>query len=68
MSKRESNSVRLDKQGVPKVMHIFDYFADSLGMLSLNAISGLVGQLTYFYTDKVGRRQGQLPQCFLFAK
>ena len=68
MSKRESNSVRLDKQGVPKVMHIFDYFADSLGMLSLNAISGPVGQLTYFYTDKVGAAAGAIATMFLICK
>ena len=68
MSKRESNSVRLDKQGVPKVMHIFYYFADSLGMFSLNAISGLVGQLTYFYTDKVGAAAGAIATMFLICK
>ena len=68
MSKRESNSVRLDKQGVPKVMHIFDYFADSLRMFSLNAISGLVGQLTYFYTDKVGAAAGAIATMFLICK
>ena len=68
MSKKENNSVRLDKQGVPKVMHVFDYFADSLGMFSLNAISGLVGQLTYFYTDKVGIAAGAIATMFLVCK
>ena len=43
-----------DKFGVQKVMHFGDYFGDSLGQFALNAMSGLVGQLTYFYTDKVG--------------
>ena len=36
-----------DKFGVQKVMHTGDYFGDSLGMFALNAISGIVGQLTY---------------------
>lgn len=43
-----------DKFGVQKVMRLGDYFGDSLGQFALNAMSGLVGQLTYFYTDKVG--------------
>lgn len=43
-----------DKFGVQKVMRIGDYFGDSLGQFALNAMSGLVAQLTYFYTDKVG--------------
>ena len=51
MSKK---TLGLDKDGIQKVMRTGDYFADSLGQFSLNVISGLVGQLTYFYTDKVG--------------
>ena len=43
-----------DKFGVQKVMRTGDYFGDSLGQFALNAMSGLVAQLTYFYTDKVG--------------
>ena len=43
-----------DKFGVQRVMRRKDYLGDCLGQFSLNAISGLVGQLTYFYTDKVG--------------
>ena len=44
-----------DKMGIQKVMRIPDYLGDATGQFSLNAISGLVGQLTYFYTEKVGR-------------
>lgn len=68
MGRKNNNKVRLDKQGIPKVMHGFDYFADSLGMFSLNAISGLVGQLTYFYTDKVGVAAGAVATMFLICK
>lgn len=57
-----------DKFGVQKVMRKRDYFADSLGMFSLNAISGLVGQLTYFYTDKVGLAAGAIATMFLVCK
>ena len=44
-----------DKQGIQKVMYMSDYLGDAAGMFSLNAIAGVVGQLTYFYTEKVGR-------------
>lgn len=43
-----------DKFGVQKVMRLGDYFGDSLGQFALNAMGGLVAQLAYFYTDKVG--------------
>ena len=68
MSKKDPAAIRLDNQGVPKVMHGLDYFADSLGMFALNAISGLVGQLTYFYTDKVGIAAGAVATMFLLCK
>ena len=58
----------LDKDGVQKVMLTGDYFADSLGQFSLNAISGLVGQLTYFYTDKVGMAAGAVATVFFICK
>lgn len=58
----------LDKYGVQKVMHTGDYFADSLGQFSLNIISGLVGQLTYFYTDKVGIAAGAIATMLLICK
>ena len=49
-----------DKFGVQKVMRLKDYFGDALGQFSLNAISTMVGQLTYFYTDKVGMAAGAI--------
>lgn len=57
-----------DKFGVQKVMRFKDYFGDSLGMFALNAISGLVGQLTYFYTDKVGLAAGAVATVFMVCK
>lgn len=58
----------LDRNGIQKVMRIPDYFADSLGMFSLNAVSGLVGQLTYFYTEKVGLAAASVATAFLVVK
>ena len=51
----------LDSMGVQKSMRMTDYLGDGLGQMPLNIMSGLVGQLTYFYTEKVGLPAGQ---CF----
>lgn len=57
-----------DKDGIQKVMRVGDYFGDAMGQFALNAISGLVGQLTYFYTDKVGLAAGAVGTAFLIVK
>lgn len=57
-----------DKFGVQRVMRRKDYLGDCLGQFSLNAISGLVGQLTYFYTDKVGVAAGAVATAFLVVR
>lgn len=51
MAKKE---LGLDSMGIQKTMRFGDYLADAGGQFALNAISGLIGALTYFYTDKVG--------------
>lgn len=57
-----------DKMGIQKVMRMPDYLGDAAGQFSLNAISGLVGQLTYFYTDKVGIAAGAIATALLIVK
>ena len=57
-----------DKFGVQKVMRVKDYFGDATGQFALNAMSTLVGQLTYFYTDKVGRAAGAIATMFIVCK
>lgn len=57
-----------DKMGIQKVMRMPDYLGDAAGQFSLNAISGLVGQLTYFYTDKVGVAAGAIATTLLIVK
>lgn len=42
-----------DKFGVQKVMRLKDYFGDAMGQFALNAMASLVGQITYFYTDRI---------------
>ena len=57
-----------DKFGVQKVMRVKDYFGDATGQFALNAMSTLVGQLTYFYTDKVGMAAGAIATMFIVCK
>ena len=58
----------LDSMGVQKSMRMTDYLGDGLGQLPLNIMSGLVGQLTYFYTEKVGLAAGMVATMLLIAK
>ncbi|MFT8607387.1 glycoside-pentoside-hexuronide (GPH):cation symporter [Liquorilactobacillus ghanensis] len=41
-------------KGVRVPMGLKDFLGDASGTFTLNILSGLVGQLTYFYTDKIG--------------
>ncbi|TRY17644.1 sugar (glycoside-pentoside-Hexuronide) transporter [Tessaracoccus rhinocerotis] len=44
----------LDTQGIQKTMRFHNYLGDGAAQLGLNALTGMVGILVYFYTDKVG--------------
>jgi len=63
-----AEEVRYDRMGVEKTMILSDYLADGLGQLGLNIISGLIGQLIYFYTDKVGLAAGAVATMLLISK
>ncbi|MBV6375498.1 sugar (glycoside-pentoside-Hexuronide) transporter [Enterococcus casseliflavus] len=45
-----------------------DYLGDAAGMFGLNIILLSVGQLTYFYTDKLGLSVGLVGICLLVVK
>lgn len=66
MAKKKELGV--DSMGVQKSMRLTDYLGDGLGQLPLNIMSGLVGQLTYFYTEKVGLAAGMVATMLLVAK
>jgi len=57
-----------DKFGVQRTMRRRDFLGDSLGQFALNAMSGLIGQVTYFYTDKVGVAAGMVATVLLICK
>ena len=58
----------VDSMGIPKTMRLTDYFGDGCGQFTLNIMSGLIGQLTYFYTDKVGVAAGAVATMLMIAK
>lgn len=57
-----------DSQGVQKSMTKLDFLADGVGQMPLNIISGLIGQLTYFYTEKAGLAAGAVATMLMLAK
>lgn len=65
---RKKKELGVDRMGVQKSMRKIDYFGDGLGQIPLNIMSGLVGQLTYFYTEKVGLAAGMIGTMLLIAK
>lgn len=62
------NEVRYDTDGARRVMRKRDYLADFGGQLGLGLMANLVGQLTYFYTDKVGMAVGGVGVVMMIAK
>ncbi|MDL2294606.1 MFS transporter [Ruminococcaceae bacterium OttesenSCG-928-D13] len=57
-----------DKEGFKRVMRKRDYMADMSGQFALGLMANLVGQLQYFYTDKVGLAVGSVGVVLLIAK
>jgi len=65
MAKKE---LGLDRNGIQKMMRKRDYLADGAGQMALNLVANLIGQLTYFYTDKVGLAVGGVGVIMIIAK
>lgn len=65
---KKQKELGLDSNGVQKVMRGKDYGADSLGQLGLSLMGNIVGQLAYFYTDKVGVAVGAVGVMMAIAK
>ena len=57
-----------DAEGVRLTMRTRDYLADMSGQLALGLMANLVGQLQYFYTDKVGIAVGSVGVVMAIAK
>lgn len=65
---KDKNEVRYDADGARRVMRAGDYMADFSGQLALGIMGNIVGQLTYFYTDKVGLAVGGVGIVMAIAK
>jgi GPH family glycoside/pentoside/hexuronide:cation symporter len=65
---KDKNQVRYDADGARRVMRGRDYMADFGGQLALGLMANIVGQLTYFYTDKVGLAVGSVGIVMAIAK
>lgn len=57
-----------DSMGIQKTMRIGDYLADCGGQFALNAMTGLVSAVLYFYTEKVGVAAATAANVLLAAK
>lgn len=65
---KDKNAVRYDAEGARKVMRGGDYAADFSGQLALGLMGNIVGQMTYFYTDKAGLAVGSVGVVMAIAK
>lgn len=65
---KDKNKVRYDADGARRVMRGKDYMADMGGQLALGLMANIVGQLTYFYTDKIGLAVGSVGIVMAIAK
>lgn len=65
---KDKNKVRYDADGARRVMRGGDYMADFSGQLALGLMGNIVGQMTYFYTDKVGLAVGSVGIVMAIAK
>jgi GPH family glycoside/pentoside/hexuronide:cation symporter len=54
MSDKIQKSRTVDRDGIEMVMTKKEYLGDACGAASTNCLSMVAGQLTYFYTDRVG--------------
>lgn len=66
--KKNKKELGVDADGVEKVMHKGDYLADFSGQLAQALTVNIVGQLTYFYTDKVQLAVAGVGVVLLVAK
>ncbi len=65
---KDRNEIRYDADGARRVMRVGDYMADFSGQLALGLMGNIVGQMTYFYTDKVGMAVGSVGIVMAIAK
>ena len=65
---KDKNAGRYDADGARRMMRTGDYMADLSGQLALGLMANLVGQMQYFYTDKVGLAIGSVGIVMAISK
>ncbi len=65
---KDKNAVRYDADGARRMMRTGDYMSDMSGQLALGLMANLVGQMQYFYTDKVGLAIGSVGIVLAISK
>ncbi|WP_342478135.1 glycoside-pentoside-hexuronide (GPH):cation symporter [Paenibacillus sp. FSL H7-0350] len=65
---KKSKPLGTDAQGIQKTMRPHHYLGDGVAQIALNSISGLIGMVTYFYTDKVGIAAATVGTIMLITK
>lgn len=65
---KKSRALGHDAQGIQKTMRPYHYLGDGAAQVALNSINGLIGMLTYFYTDKVGIAAATVGTIMLITK
>ncbi|MCX7657417.1 MAG: glycoside-pentoside-hexuronide (GPH):cation symporter [Oscillospiraceae bacterium] len=65
---KNEKTPQLDSQGIPKTMKGSQFFGDGIAQFALNSMSGLVGIITYFYTDKIGMSAAAVGTVLLASK
>ena len=65
---KDKNEVRYDAAGARRMMRPGDYMSDLSGQLALGLMANLVGQMQYFYTDKVGLAVGSVGIVMAISK
>ena len=68
MGKNKTKGPRYDAEGARLMMRGRDFAADMGGQFALGIMANIVGQLTYFYTDKVGVAVGGIGIVLLISK
>lgn len=65
---KKAKELGTDAQGIQKTMRLHHYLGDGAAQIALNSINGLIGMLTYFYTDKVGIAAATVGTIMLITK
>lgn len=58
----------IDKNGIQLTMRQKDLWSYGAGVLGISVITGVIGQISYFYTDKVGMAAGLAGSALLITK